>query len=380
MRRSVGLSEMQANLEKEGHKGPNANKDRSKENTSNIATMDNGTMVEAFKYLNYCQLAKNSLVSKRFRNLIQTHRHSLALLYVDTIVMYSNSSELSVIKTFGKKLSPKAYNEWVIRNKYSKQAPIEDQVASSQNMPSGYRLSAHAHSKDLNNGEGSDRITAFFAEVEVNHENWPVFQHFVRLATDPFIYIDNMNLTPQTDVLNMLAGSINSDRLQCKGLIFILNGNSQESFTWAKDHVRCNQFSIHGKADLNEDEAFLDLFMTAGQCTSSVYVDFDDIFKAVLDFVQKFLDLENWDEYRGVLSIEGIEVLNDQNIEVLENDNAKFFVKEEHDEDDDNTELVFEFTNNAIGKKLQLFVTIFDNEDAAIYSASHGFSLKITNL
>ncbi|KAI1709855.1 hypothetical protein Ddc_13681 [Ditylenchus destructor] len=42
-----------------------------------IANMDNGTTVEAFKFLNYYQLAKKSLVSKRFRNLIQIHRHSL---------------------------------------------------------------------------------------------------------------------------------------------------------------------------------------------------------------------------------------------------------------------------------------------------------------
>ncbi|KAI1694323.1 hypothetical protein Ddc_22197 [Ditylenchus destructor] len=50
--------------------------------------MDNGTMVNAFKFLNYMQLAKTSLVSKRFSNLIRTHRHTLALLYVYDINMY----------------------------------------------------------------------------------------------------------------------------------------------------------------------------------------------------------------------------------------------------------------------------------------------------
>ncbi|KAI1694688.1 hypothetical protein DdX_19983 [Ditylenchus destructor] len=44
--------------------------------------MDNGTMVEAFKFLNYYQLATSSLVTKRFRDLIRTHRHKLALLHI----------------------------------------------------------------------------------------------------------------------------------------------------------------------------------------------------------------------------------------------------------------------------------------------------------
>ncbi|KAI1692315.1 hypothetical protein DdX_21325 [Ditylenchus destructor] len=181
--------------------------------------MDNGTMVEAFKYLNYCQLAKKSLVSKRYRNLIRTHRHSLALLYVNEISMDSYPASPAAIEIFEEELSSKEYNEWVVRNNYSKQAPIEDQIASTentQNIPSGYRLYARASYNDLNNREWNDGTTVLYAQVEVNHENWPVFQHFVRLATDPFIYIDCMALTYQTDVLNLLAGAINSDRLQCK--------------------------------------------------------------------------------------------------------------------------------------------------------------------
>ncbi|KAI1692934.1 hypothetical protein Ddc_23246 [Ditylenchus destructor] len=130
--------------------------------------MDNGTMVEAFKYLNYCQLAKNSLVSKRFRDLIQTHRHSLALLYVDEISMYSAQSGPDAINVFGKELSPEAYNEWVIRNSYSKQIPIESQVASeesTQSITNGYGLAAYACYKDLSYREWNDRTTVFSAGV-----------------------------------------------------------------------------------------------------------------------------------------------------------------------------------------------------------------------
>ncbi|KAI1696058.1 hypothetical protein DdX_19257 [Ditylenchus destructor] len=213
--------------------------------------MDNGTMVEAFKYLNYTQLAKKSLVSKRFCNLIRNNRKYLARLYVDRISMDSFQPVPVAIKVFNKELSTEAYNEWVICNNYSKQVPLDDQLASMQSRRvtggyakfSGYQLSAVAYYTDPNHREWNDRTSVFSAQAELNQQNWPVFEHFVRLATDPFIYIDSMNLTPQNDVLNLLAGAINSERrLQCNELSFYLNGNSQKSFTWAKNHVRCNRF------------------------------------------------------------------------------------------------------------------------------------------
>ncbi|KAI1696001.1 hypothetical protein DdX_19270 [Ditylenchus destructor] len=49
--------------------------------------MDNGTMVEALKYLNYCQLANCSFISKRFCDMIRAHGHKLALRYVDSMYM-----------------------------------------------------------------------------------------------------------------------------------------------------------------------------------------------------------------------------------------------------------------------------------------------------
>ncbi|KAI1700865.1 myotubularin-like phosphatase domain-containing protein [Ditylenchus destructor] len=38
--------------------------------------------------------------------------------------------------------------------------------------------------------EYNDNTTEFDALVELSDDNWPVFQHFARLVTDPFIYID----------------------------------------------------------------------------------------------------------------------------------------------------------------------------------------------
>ncbi|KAI1695576.1 hypothetical protein DdX_19514 [Ditylenchus destructor] len=196
--------------------------------------MDNGTMVEAFKYLNYTQLAKKSLVSKRFCNLIRTNRKYLARLYVNFIRMDSVRPVPAAIKVFNKELSTEAYNEWAICNNYSKQVPHQDQVAtmqSQQNVSSGYQLRAFAHYKDETNCELLDRTTVFHAEAELNHENWPLFQHFVRLIADPFIYIHHMELTYQNDVLNLLDGAINSDRrLQFfDGLIILLKISISEN-------------------------------------------------------------------------------------------------------------------------------------------------------
>ncbi|KAI1694752.1 hypothetical protein Ddc_21849 [Ditylenchus destructor] len=96
-----------------------------------------------------------------------------------------------------------------------------------------------------------------------------------------------MEVTPQNFMLNSLAGAINSDRrLQCKKLEFNLNGNSQKSITWTKNHVRCNHFSIFGESDLYRDEAFLDFFVSGAFCTPSIKIGFVDLSKAMIGFVQ----------------------------------------------------------------------------------------------
>ncbi|KAI1699928.1 hypothetical protein DdX_17021 [Ditylenchus destructor] len=399
MRRSAQLGEKETNSENEAQRVFRAKKSQSDDRTSNIVTMDNGTMVEALKYLNYCQLAKKSLVSKRFRDLIQTHRHSLALLYVDTIGMSPavNQCQCFIFDKYFDFYS-EAYNEWVILNGYSKQAPLQDQVAntqSSQNIPNGYQLYAYAHYKDPSRREWYDNSTVFDVGAELKDDYWPAFQHFVRLITDPFIYIDSMELTEQClrpiNVLDLLTRAINKDhnRLHCNRLEFCLMGNSHQHITWAKDHLRCNQFSmadsiIYGETYLSE-KAFLDFAMTAGQCTSSIIVDCDVtvcvISKAMIDFVQKFLELENWDDYQGVQSIRSSSVPSidqppNQAIQVLKNDYAKFLVKEEHNDDDDSTDYSFEFVNNAIGKKLQLITKIF----VVYWSYPLPVSMEIMNL
>ncbi|KAI1708038.1 hypothetical protein Ddc_14508 [Ditylenchus destructor] len=298
--------------------------------------MDSGTLMEVFSFLNYCQLARNCLVSKRFRDLIRTNRHRLALLYVDNIYMvYDNyvPSNCTAIKIVDKWLSPEEYNEWVIRNGYSKQVSLEDQRRF-----------------------GLKRTNVFYANADFNLENWPVFQHFVRLLSDPFIYIRSMELAYQTDVLSLLSGAINQDhgRLQCKQLVYNLCANAQQFMSWKKDHVLCDQFKIIGfKFWLsNFDEMFLDFFMTGANCTSRIDVRNYNLSVVLVDFVKKFMDLKHCDEYQIVETIESNASFGA--VDVLKRVYAEFIVKEEKNEDDHIIEQVFEFVNVEIGKKLQL--------------------------
>ncbi|KAI1695753.1 hypothetical protein Ddc_21001 [Ditylenchus destructor] len=311
-------------------------------------------MVEALKYLNYCQLAKNSLVSKRFRNVIQTHRHKLALLFVHSIGMNELNRYLAGIKIFDKELSPYAYNGWVARNHYSKQVALEDLAAAMLEIyRKFYMLSALADYKDSNRSYGIKNV--FEAYVELNRENWPMFQHFVRLLTDPYIYIRSLTLTFQVDVLNLLAKAINSDDncVQCKELVINLRVDSQKFIKWVKDHTRCDKFRIYNYSGSNNDDEFLDLFMTGAYCTSEIYVERYDLCKVVVAFVQNFMDLKSCDENQMVESIRG--TFSDRSVEVVKRNYAEVLVKEERNQVG-TFDQVFEFVNNDIGKKLNLIV------------------------
>ncbi|KAI1695578.1 hypothetical protein DdX_19516 [Ditylenchus destructor] len=320
-----------------------------------IANMDNGTMVEAFKHLNYCQLAKNSLVSKRFRNVIETHRHKLALLCVDNIDMGRiYDVDPAVIKLFNKELSSEEYNEWVVRNNYSKQISPICQAAGDRRA---YELNAYGDYKDPN--QKSTQV--FHARVkELNHETWPLFQHFVRLITDPFIRIRYLRLIPQADVLKLLSATIdrsNRGHLQCETLNFNFEGDVQESFSCIKDHVRCATFHIAGsRSSPDHDKQLLDFFATGSHCTSEIFVTYDHISKAVIiDFVQKFMDLKSRDDSQLVESIQGRVSIPTAN--ELKTNYEKFFIKAEEYEYGWAIARIFEFANADIAKKLQLTIS-----------------------
>ncbi|KAI1691531.1 hypothetical protein Ddc_24175 [Ditylenchus destructor] len=251
----------------------------------NIAAMDNGTMVETFKFLNYYQLATSSLVSKRYWNLIRTHRHSLALLDVDiTMNSYVSYPEPAVIRMCNKVLSTKynghtsEYNEWIVRNGYSTQIPFESQIAATENVREFYQFRADRNSDPA--------MEVFYTHVELEDETWPLFQHFIRLFMDPFIYIRFLDLNPQKG-LSLLTGAMNPDRdrLQCKRLNVYFDGDVQKLLAWIKDHVRCDEFGIKGSSDSNYDEVTLDFFLTGAPCTTEIYVKRYDLLK-VVDLVQ----------------------------------------------------------------------------------------------
>ncbi|KAI1714820.1 hypothetical protein Ddc_11257 [Ditylenchus destructor] len=265
--------------------------------------MDNGTMVESFKFLNYCQLAKNSLASKRFRDLIRMHRHKLALLNVDSIDM------VGILF-----VSPK-----------------------------------------LEQGINASYATVFDACADINHENWPLFEHFIRLLTDPFIYVEKMRFFARNDILHLLETAMNPDRnrLQCNYLCCDLEGNAPKFISWIKNHVRCDRLIVSGYKDSNEptyEGELLDLFMTGANCSSSVYLMYNSFPKIVYNFVQKFLDLKECDEFQAVKTVEFS--VHNGSIDELKEKYARFIVKEEPSSRD--TKYTFEFVNDNIGKKLEL--------------------------
>ncbi|KAI1703435.1 hypothetical protein Ddc_16543 [Ditylenchus destructor] len=373
------LTEKQVKFENEARaQEPSAQKNRSGNRITNIATLDNGTMVQVFKYLKYSGLAKTSLVSKRFCNLIRTHRHTLALLDVKSINMREHTDFRSptLIKIFDKVLSAEAYNEWVIHNGYSKLIPFKVRVVGEQ----VFQLSAHADYKDSKPLEREaaflclKELQLFFANIElIDHKDWPVFQHFFRLLTDPFVYIRHIGLPTQNNSLNLLASAIKPDygRLRCHLLTVSLEDNMQNFMSWIKGHVQCFKIDIINSSGLNHDDEFVDFFMTGGNCTSEVEVNFYDPCKAIGDFVQKFMVLKSSDEDKVVGFIE-CHPNRKANMDAFNRNYADFVVEGNINETRGSSNLVFEFVNNDIGKKLRLEISFG-------YRTTE-FTLKVANL
>ncbi|KAI1704078.1 hypothetical protein Ddc_16295 [Ditylenchus destructor] len=359
---------------------PKAKTSQSDDEIPNIATIDNGTMMEAFKFLNYYQLATNSFVSKRFWNLIRNDRHNLALLNVDKIFMNSYVSILNQehadINLFNEKLSPEEYNEWIVRNGYSKQVPLEGQMAGKESTKNDrviYLFYANIY-QDSNHCQDIAR-TVLYADVELKDETWPLFQHFIRLLMDPFIYIRTLWLSPQKDVFSLLVGAMNPDRdrLQCKHLNIRFNGETQKFTGWTKNHVRCEEYEIYAIKISNCDEELFDLFLTGAQCAPAIDVKYYDLSKVIVNLVQKFMSLKNGDEYQVIESIRSNPA--DRAIMEAVKRNCAEFIAEEKDqyEEGSGTTQIISFINNDIEKKLALSIGNF----------SRGvwlFSVKITNL
>ncbi|KAI1694335.1 hypothetical protein Ddc_22188 [Ditylenchus destructor] len=374
---------------------------RSNNRITNIATLDNDTTVEVFKYLDYCGLAKNSLTSKRFWSLIRTHRHKLALLYVDIIYMGPSiyATDPIPIKIFDKELTPETYNEWAARNNYSKQISFEDSNSLLYEYKL-YDLDGIAFYKDPNHREEYDRTAAFSARAELstkqgetravlNRENWPLFQHFVCLLADPFVYIRRIVLIAQNDVLNLLAGAMDPDRshLKCEELVLFSNNTNLEDnvrkyINWIKGHVRCNKFDFHHNNRSNFNEELFDFFVTGAHCTSEITTNCCDVSKVIIDFVQHFMDLKNCDEHQLESTLKSIKCNNaDSAIAALWSNYREFLVKSEEIEMYDVYVLDYELINNNIKKKLELDVTDYDSVvDGDTSGGESSFSLKITDL
>ncbi|KAI1711030.1 hypothetical protein Ddc_13075 [Ditylenchus destructor] len=341
--------------------------------------MDNDTMVETFKFFNYCQLAKNSLVSKKYRDLIQIHRHKLALFYVDTLVLSNFHTSPSLIIVFDEQLLPENYNEWVIRNGYSKQIPIEGQVVGKQSAHNSDRV----YVLRANAGYNGSTIV-FYTQTSLNHNHWPLFQHFVRLLMDPFVHIRHVDMIPQNDVLNLLTGAFNQDRnrLECKTIKLNFEGNVQKLTGWIKRHVRCNEIQIHNDGASGYEEELIDLLMTGAHCTSAIKIEYSIPLRIIVELVQKFINLKRSDGCQVIESIR--DNVTRRSGDVLNYAEFAEITKEEINEDineDGSTVRVLEFVNSDVGKTLQIIENIFRIDDIMWYNCtSNSFVITIKNL
>ncbi|KAI1691271.1 hypothetical protein Ddc_24349 [Ditylenchus destructor] len=108
-------------------------------------------------------------------------------------------------------------------------------------------------------------------------------------------------------------------------------------------------------------------------CTSKIKLDYYELSHVIVEFVQKFIDLKNCDEYQIVESIESNAVNVDVNVvEVVKHNYAKFIVKRERN--NHTTKHTFEFVNKDVGKKLQLAIANIKRPQTS------AFSLKIESL
>ncbi|KAI1702171.1 hypothetical protein Ddc_17242 [Ditylenchus destructor] len=272
----------------------------------------------------------------------------------------------ATIKIFSNDFSAEEYNDWIIRNNYSKQIPVEvqKQIPLEEERITAYfdetyhYLKVYELTADDYKDPSQDTTSAFSAHKKVNNETWPLFQHFVRLLTDPFIHIRRVELVPQNDVFNLLASTIdrsNRGRLQCENLRFAVQSNYPKLLNWIKDHVRCVSFRI----DVSSPNCFtqlLDFSATGSDCTSemSVYMYISKAF--IIDLVQKFMNLKNCDESHFVHSIRGF--VTKRTTEALNSEYGEFLIKEDSKRNGLvwRSTLVFEFINVDIETKIQLAV------------------------
>ncbi|KAI1705972.1 hypothetical protein Ddc_15482 [Ditylenchus destructor] len=290
---------------------------------------------------------------------------------------------------FDNELSIEAYNEWVIRNHYSKQVPCEAKATRKPNLENDrtdmYELCAYANYNhpisDPNRPQTNGQTAAFFVRVEFNHENWPLVHHFARLLSDPFIYVRSMEVTPDEELLKLLTEVTHPDhsRLQCKVLTFNLSGNFQEYFCWIKEHILCNELKIYDDSNSNYDEELLDILSNGAHCTSVAIMNCTyDLSNVVAGLVQKFMDLLISEENQIVETIRLSSELDQGIVEALKCKYAKFAVEEEKSESG-STEQIIVFINKSIEKKLVFTYSANINDTQYYYLSFPYYSLQIKN-
>ncbi|KAI1715338.1 hypothetical protein Ddc_10994 [Ditylenchus destructor] len=360
-----------------------ASKNRSKPERPRVffSLMRNAdVMIDSLRFLNYCDLAKTSLISKKLSEFIQTHRSSLTLLRVKEMIMeyhekqvpdgYSRTS-YSTTMLFGVKKFDLDHDDWIESNGYSatfefkpKEVDLENLFQKQPPKPTNC-ISLHASARYHESGscikEDSAPLTVVFStfvKPKFNRldcrRHWPMLQHFVRLLSDPFVYFESIHLVSlKNELWKPLVKNLKLtlNRTLCNGAEIRLENNAGEFLDWMKNYLRCSQLSLRSTGSPNDELATF--LLSGSKCTSHAMIS--GTYNRALEhnLVARFLTLKQDDRDQMIPSISFPWMISVHTIKEMFGDTfSEFLVREENTLE--SFLQVYEFTNRDIMQKLEV--------------------------
>ncbi|KAI1692016.1 hypothetical protein DdX_21492 [Ditylenchus destructor] len=328
-------------------------------------------MIDSLRFLNYCDLAKASLISKKLSEFIQTHRSSLPFLRVKEMLMEYHEEQLpdrysrksfSTITLFGVKNFDLDHKDWIKSNGYS--ATFEFEHKQSPPEPSN-RISLHAAARFHESGscikEDSAPLTVVFSTfVKPNfhridcRRHWPMLQHFVRLLSDPFVYFERIQLVSlRNELWKPLVKNLKLTltRTLCNDAEVCVENNAGEFLNWMKNYLRCSHLSLRSTGSPNDElAAFL---LSGSTCTPLAVISGTYNKELEHNLVARFLTLKQIDRDQVIPSISFPWMISVHTIkEMFEDKFSDFLVREENTSE--SFLQVYEFTNSDIMQKLEV--------------------------
>ncbi|KAI1706611.1 hypothetical protein Ddc_15192 [Ditylenchus destructor] len=334
--------------------------------------VDDHTLEQTFKFLGYFQLAKSSLVSRRFSRVIQSNRSRLAKLRVKKLLMDRRIRiHQNFITVCDVEFNPNEYREWAYPYGYTKgyrfDSPVVAVTAAYDSRSPERREQHHSFIRlqALAYEDSNTLVTVFSAvtSTKLSYDNWPLYQHFIRLLNDPFAYFERLTLISfQNFAWNALVENYGSRNrsVTCKYAKILLEDDSKDFLVWIKQNVVSEDLSLRRYETSTYDQDDTVSFLSTGQkCASSVVLR-DEVYNgehligAIYDLIEKFLDLETSIQCQMISSINFRHICNLS--ERFLTNFARAFVRDEIVED--SFSRIYQFMNRNIKKKLEVKIEI----------------------